>query len=154
MDRCSGGARLDTFRVLVIVALGNAVVWGLFFWRRRRLITRTRAAVERSGETWIIPPENVFYQGTLRGIVSIKTLGAMGLAPSRIIFIPPLGRNMEYVLADIASVSESTWFAGNYRSGRPFLTLKLANGAEVGFQVRNHQRWMQEIRSRIPSRPA
>jgi len=142
---------LDTFRVLLIVVLANALVWGLFFWQRSRLIARTRAAVERSGESWVILPDNGFYQGMLRGVVSTKTLGAMGLTPSRLIFIPPWGRNMEYALKDVVEVSENTWFAGNYRSGRPFMILKFNDGSEVGFQTRSHQRWMEEIRSRIPS---
>jgi len=85
----------------------------------------------------------------LKGIVSTKTMGAMGLTDTTLIFIPPLGRNMEYPLKDVVEASENTWFAGNYRSGRAFLILKLRDGKEVGFQVGNHQRWMEEIRSRI-----
>lgn len=142
---------MNVLRVLGIIALGNAVVWGLFFWQRRRLSVKTRETVERSGETWVISPENGFYQGMLRGIVSTKTMGAMGLTESQLIFIPPLGRNMIYPLKDVIGVSENTWFAGNYRGGREFMILKLADGNEVGFQVSNHQRWMQEIQSRIQS---
>lgn len=140
-----------TLKVLIIVALANAVVWGLFFWQRRRLIVRTRLAVERLGETWVIPPENGFYQSMLRGVVSVNTMGAMGLTDSKLIFIPPWGRNMEFALADVVGVSENKWFAGNYRNGRQFLILKFADGHEVGFQTRNHQRWTEEITSRIPS---
>lgn len=140
---------MDIFRVLIIVALVNALVWGLFFWQRRRLIDRTRVAVERSGESWVIPPENGSYQGMLKGTISTKTMGAMGLTDSRLIFVPPWGRNMEYAIKDMVEVSENTWFAGNYHSGRPFIILKLADGSEVGFQTRNHQRWMEEIRLRI-----
>lgn len=141
---------MDILKVLIIIVLGNALIWGLFFWQRRRLIDRTRVAVERSGESWVIPPEKGSYQGMLRGI-STKTMGAMGLTDSRLIFIPPWGRNMEYAIEDMVAVSENTWFAGNYWSGRPFIILKLADGTEVGFQTRNHQRWMEEIRSRIRS---
>jgi hypothetical protein len=139
---------LDALRVLLIIALGNAVVWGLFFWQRRRLITKTRVAVEQSGEAWVILPENSYYQG-FRGPVSVKTMGAMGLTDSKLIFIPPLGRNMEYALKDVVEVSENTWFHGNYRNGSEFLILKLADGNEVGFQVRDIERWTREIRSRM-----
>jgi hypothetical protein len=141
---------LDAFRVVLIVVLGNALVWGLFFYQRGRRIAKTRMAVERSGETWVIPPENAFYQG-FRGPVSVKTMGAIGLTPIRVIFIPPLGRNMEYPLKDVVEVSENTWFHGNYRDGRPYMILKLADGKEVGFQTRNHQRWIEEVKSRMPS---
>lgn len=140
---------MQTLKVLAAIALVNAAVWGLFFWQRRRLIDRTRIALERSGESWVIPPESGYYQGMLGGIISAKTMGAMGLTDSKLIFIPPLGRNMEYPLRDVVGVSENTWFAGNYRMGRLFLILELADGKEVGFQVGSHQRWMEEIRSRI-----
>lgn len=142
---------MDVLRVLGIVALINAVVWGLFFWQRRRLIVKNRETVEHSGEAWVIPPEKAFYQGMLRGIVSTRTMGAMGLTENKLIFIPPLGQSKEYLLRDVVGVSENTWFAGNYRNGKEFMILKLADGNEVGFQVGNHQRWMQEIESRIPS---
>lgn len=140
---------MDVIRLIAIIVLAQAAIWGLFFWQRRRLIEKTRAAVERSGETWVIPPENAYYQGMLRGIVSSKTMGAMGLTQTKLIFIPPLGSNKEYALSDIVTVSENTWFAGNYRGGRPFMIIKLADGNEVGFQVNNPQRWMGEIRSRL-----
>lgn len=140
---------MEVLKILGIIALANALVWGLFFWQRRRLIEKTRTAVERSGQSWVIPPEKGFYQGMLKGIVSTKTMGAMGLTDTKLIFIPPLGRNYEYPLKDVVEVSENTWFAGNYRSGRAFMILKLADGNEVGFQVGNHRRWMEEIRSRI-----
>lgn len=142
---------MDILKVLAIVVLGNVAIWSLFFWQRSRLKTKTREAVERLGETWVIAPENGFYQGMLKGVVSVKTMGAIGLTDSKLIFIPPLGRNMEYLLKDVAGVSENTWFAGNYRSGRPYLILKLADGNEVGFQVGDHQRWTEEIKTRIPS---
>lgn len=139
---------MDTLKLLGLIALGNAIVWGLFFWQRRRLMDKTRVAVEQSGESWVIPPEKGFYQG-FKGIVSVKTMGAIGLTESRIIFIPPLGRNMIYPLKDIAETSQNTWFRGNYHNGRAFVILKLADGNEVGFQVDNEQRWVEEIRSRI-----
>ena len=69
---------MDTLKVLGIVLLGNAVIWSLFFWQRSRLKAQIREAVERTGKTWIIPPENAFYQG-FKGLVSVKTMGAIGL---------------------------------------------------------------------------
>lgn len=143
---------MEVLKVLAIIAVVNAFVWGLFFRQRRRVIEKTRLAMERSGESWVIPPENGFYQGMLRGIVSTKTMGAMGLTDDKLIFIPPLGHNAEYPLKDIVGISENTWFAGNYRNGRPFMILKFSDGNEVGFQVGNQQRWVEEIRSRINAR--
>jgi len=140
---------LETLRVLGIVALVNAVIWGLFFWQRSRLKAKTREAIERSGQVWVIPPENAFYQGMLRGFVSTKTMGAMGLTEAELIFIPPLGPNKVYQLRDIVGLDVNRWFAGNYRNGKEFMIIKLVDGNEVGFQVSNHQRWMEEIRSRI-----
>lgn len=136
---------------ILIFVLINALVWGLFFWQRGRLIKKTKTKVEQSGGTWVIPPEKAFVQWMLRGIISVKTMGAMGLTTNKLIFIPPLGSNKEYLLSDVVEVSENTWFAGNYRSGNAFMIVKLADGNEVGFQVSNYQRWMTEIKARIPS---
>jgi hypothetical protein len=137
--------------VFLVAAIGfiNGLVWGLFFWQRGRRMASTRAEVERSGEIWVLPPDKAYYQG-LRGRVSVSTMGAMGLTDSRLIFIPPWGRNMVYPLRDVVEISQNTWFAGNYRNGRAFMILKLADGNEVGFQVRDIQRWTEEIRSRMP----
>ncbi len=139
---------MELVRILAIVALVNGGVWGLFFWQRARLMERTRVAIERSGESWVIPPEKSFYQ-TYRGFVSVKTMGGAGLTNDSIIFIPPLGRNMIFPLKDIVDLSENTWFAGSYRNGRAFIIMKLADGREIGIQVSNEQLWMQEIRARM-----
>ncbi len=139
---------MDMLKDIGLFALIFGGVWGLVFWLRARRTVSTRRAIERSGETWVIPPENSFYQGFWRS-VSVKTMGAMGLTDSRLIFIPPLGRNMIYPLKDVVDISSDTWFHGNYRNGRAFMILKLADGREVGFQVRDIQRWTEEIRSRM-----
>lgn|GEM_PF-1369518 len=138
--------------VLLVAAIGfiNGLVWTLFFWYRGRRMANTRAAVERSGQTWVMPPENSYYQGS-RGRASVSTMGAMGMTDTDLIFIPPLGRNAVYPLKDVVDISSNTWFHGNYRNGREFMILKLADGREVGFQVRGIQRWTEEIRSRMPS---
>lgn len=125
-----------------------AFVWGLFFWQRRRRNAMTRAEVERSGESWVIPPENSYYQG-FWGFFSVKTMGGIGLTEDKLIFIPPLGRNMIFPLKDVVSLGESIWFHGNYRNGRAFLTLKMADGKEAGFQVSSEQRWMEELKARV-----
>lgn len=141
---------MDVLKVLGIVVFGNALVWTLFFWQRRRQMDRVRAVIERSGETWIIAPEKSFFQG-FAGPVSVKTMGAIGLTENNLMFIPPLGRNMVYPLKDVVELSQNAWFHGNYRNGREFLILKLAGGKEVGFQVGDIQRWTEEIRNRMPS---
>lgn len=141
---------MDTLMVLGYILFGNAVVWSLFFWQRNRRMAITRQLVEATGKGWVIPPEKSYYQG-FKGFFSVKTMGAIGLAEDRIIFIPPLGRNYEYPLKDIVSLDANQWFAGNYRNGKEFVIIKMANGTEAGFQVSNHQRWMEEIRSRMSS---
>jgi len=144
---------LEVLKTLASIALINAAVWGLFLWHRRVLMAKAWAEIERAGESWVIPPQSGYYHGMLRGIISAKTAGAMGLTDSVLIFIPPLGGRIEFALKDMVGVSDNTWFAGNYRIGRLFLILEFANGRKVGFQVDNHQRWMQELKSRIPSAP-
>jgi len=102
-----------------------------------------------SGERLVIRPEIGFYQGMIRGIVSTKTYGVIALTDRRLVFRKPIGRDIDIPLSQIAEISENEWFAGNYRGGREYLILKLADGSEKAFQVKNHAGWMRELGSRL-----
>ena len=130
--------------VAVAIAVGAAAL-ALALYRAANL----KRQLGRSGERVLFGPELGFYQGMIRGIVSTKTYGVIALTDRRLIFRKPIGRDIEIPLSQITAVSENEWFAGNYRGGREFLILKLADASEKAFQVKDHAGWMRELRSRL-----
>jgi len=138
--------------VLVVVAI-IAVVGILSLLvlrvRLRRQGADLRRALERSGERLLFGPEVGYYQGTIRGIVSLSTYGVIALTDHRLVFRKPLGRDIDIALSQVAAIAENKWFAGNYHGGRKFLILRLADGTEKAFQVKNHDGWMHELGSRV-----
>ena len=117
--------------------------------RFRRQGAHLKRALERSGERLLFGPEVGYYQGTIRGIVSLSTYGVIALTDRRLVFRKPVGADIDIPLSQIDGISENKWFAGNYRNGRKFLILRLADGTEKAFQVKNHDGWMRELGSRV-----
>ena len=115
----------------------------------RRLGPDLNRVIARSGEKLVIGPETGHYTAMIRGIIATKTYGVIALTDRRLIFRKPIGRDIEIPLSQITAVSENEWFAGNYRGGREFLILKLADASEKAFQVKDHAGWMRELRSRL-----
>lgn len=135
---------------VVILVLGilaaQGIVWGLIFRRLRGQSAALKSALELAGENILIGPMVGLYQKA--GVVSVRTTGAIALTDRRIVFRKPFGGEIDLPLSRIVGISENPWFQGNYRSGRMFLILKLADGTEVAFQVKNHDEWVRELRSR------
>jgi hypothetical protein len=134
--------------ILGILAI-QGVVWLLIFRRWRNQEIQLAEEINSSGETLVIEPEVDFFQGTAKCFVSYKTYGVAALTNRSLIFRKPLGKDLVIQLSDIQKISENTWFAGNYKSGRDFLILKLKNGQEIGFMLKDQDRWVREIRSRM-----
>jgi len=143
---------LDLSHIVLLIAAAIAVqivAWSLILWRFRRQVAALQDTLNRSGESIVIPPGIGLYQRSIRGIVSLKTQGVIALTDRRLVFRKPIGGDIEIPLSQVAEVSENKWFKGNYRGGRKFLILKLADGAEVAFMVRRRRRWSLEIAARI-----
>jgi len=135
---------------LVIVAIPIA---GFLFGIRhmRRQAAGLKKELDSAGEPIVLGPEVGFYQGSLGGIVSLKTQGVVALTNRRIVFRQPLGKDIEFRLPQIHGVSENAWFQGNYRGGRSFVILTLGDGTQSALMVKDHDLWMQEIRGRLTS---
>jgi hypothetical protein len=95
----------------------------------------------------VIGPERS-YCNIMKGRVSVKTMGIIALTDRRLIFRGPLGMNSDIPFDQIAETSRNKWWQGNYRNGREFLILRLTDGNEIAYQVRDIDRWEQEIRSK------
>lgn len=132
--------------LLLVVLVGlQAAVWAAVFVRLRRLRDGMQRDLSLTGETALIGPERGHYSGGTPPHSMVKSLGVIALTRHRIVFLKPLGPPIEIPVSRIAEVSESKWFRGHYRGGRAFLVLRLDDGSEVGFQVREHDRWVREL---------
>jgi len=143
---------MTAVRVVLMVLGLNALVWGLvlawFKWRAGVLTRMLDATCASTGECLLIGPERGYYN-VMKGRVSAKTMGIIALTDRRLIFNGPLGMNADIPFDQIADTSRNKWWKGNYRNGREFMILRLRDGNEVAFQVKNVDRWMQEIQPRI-----
>ena len=131
--------------IAVVGILALLLLHVRFRWQGAHL----KRAVERSGERLLFGPEVGYYQGTIRGIVSVSTYGVIALTDRRLVFTKPIGGDIDISLSQVAEIAENKWFAGNYHNGRKFLILRLADGTQKAFQVKNHDGWMHELGSRV-----
>jgi len=139
----------DARAVVGILAVAGILILLVFRTWLRRQGADLKRALEGSGERLVFGPEVGFYQRMICGIISMKTYGVMALTDHRLVFRKPIGKDIEIALSQVAEIRENKWFAGTYRGGRKFLILRLADGTEKAFQAKNHDRWMQELRSRV-----
>jgi len=138
--------------LILLIAGAQGALWGLIFLLFRSQGAGLRRAVETSGEAVVLGPQVGLYQKS--GVVSVKTLGVIVLTDRRLIFRKPLGKDIEIPLPQVAGLSENKWFHGNYRSGKQFLIVKLTDGQEIGFVLKNHALWMNELTARTNTIPA
>jgi hypothetical protein len=139
---------MSTTHIILLVALLvglQVAVWSAVFLRLKRQRVALQRELSLTGETAIIGPEWGHYSGGTPPHSIVKTLGVIALTRSRLIFLRPLGAPLEVPTARIAEIGAGKWFRGHYRGGRAFLILKLDDGSELGFQVRDHDRWRREL---------
>ncbi len=136
---------MNTLSTVVVIA---AIPAAAFLWSIRHMRRQGANLVKEigeSGEAILAGPERGLYQTAPGGIVSLKTEGMAALTDKRIIFRPPLGKDIEIPISQIKSISENQWFQGNYRSGRNYLILDLESGSQVAFMVKSQEVWVREL---------
>jgi hypothetical protein len=121
-----------------------ALLVALAIWRFRQLIAGLGQSIVESGEEIVIGPERGLYVRAA-WIASLKTEGAIALTDQRLVFRKPIGGDISLPLADIEFMSLKKWYRGEYRGGRQWLILKLADGSEVAFMVRDPELWTQRM---------
>ncbi len=140
---------MNTVTTLVAIAAIPAagLLWGIRHTMRQGVSLAKE--IGESGESILAGPERGLYQTAPGGIVSLKTEGVAALTDKRIIFRPPLGKDIEIPISQIRSLSENQWFQGNYRSGRNYLILDLDNGSQAAFMLKSQETWVLELGGRI-----
>lgn len=140
--------------VLLIVLGANAVMWLLIIlgWRHQRakLTKSLTDDLAFTGEHLLLGPQNGYYAMT-KGRVSVRSMGVMALTTKRLIFRVMFGKGFDIPMEDVTEITQARWFEGMYRNGREFLILQLRDGGRIGFQMKNHSAWMEEIRRQIAS---
>lgn len=134
--------------VLVVVAGVNALVWGLLIFLLSSRSRKLSQDLANSGESVLMGPVRGLLQ-TMRGVVSLRTGGVVALTERRIVFLKPLGGELEIPLSAIKNVTTSTWFAGNYRGGREWLIIERLDGSKMAFMVSNAGIWACAMQARI-----
>jgi hypothetical protein len=137
--------------VLTILAV-NALMWVvLLVWLRgrlRRCDAQVRALVQ-AGEQFLVEPAIGTYRGATDRYGKVKGTGVVALTDRRVLCAKAVGALVEVPLADVVGVREDKWFLRSYSGGRQHVIMKLRDGVEVGFQVRDHARWMDLLRARV-----
>jgi hypothetical protein len=104
-----------------------------------------RDEVGRLGEEWVIPLEGASYRGARHTYGRVKGNGVAGLTRRRVVFEPLLGTGFSVPLVRVTGVRVSRWFLGAARVSGSHLVLALDDGNEVGFFVRDRERWLRAL---------
>jgi hypothetical protein len=104
-----------------------------------------RDDVEMRGEQWVIPLESASYRGATHTYGRVKGNGVAGLTDHRVVFEPLIGKGFTIPLARVTGVKVTRWFLGAARASGRHLVLTLDDGNEVGFFVRDQERWLSAL---------
>jgi hypothetical protein len=104
-----------------------------------------RDEVDRLGEEWVIPLEGASYRGAQHTYGRAKGNGVAGLTRRRVVFEPFIGQGFSVPVVRMTDVRESRWFLGAARVRGMHLVFTLDDGNEVGFFVRDRERWLRAL---------
>jgi hypothetical protein len=104
-----------------------------------------RDDVELRGEEWVIPLESASFRGAVHTYGRVKGNGVAGLTDRRVVFEPLIGKGFSVPLFRVTGVRLSRWYLGAARASGKHLVLKLDDDNEVGFLVRDDERWLTAL---------
>ena len=134
--------------IVAILALNALLWWAALAWMRGRL-RRTDAELRglvQDDERFVVEPAVGNYRGATARFGKVKGTGVVALTDRRILCAKAVGKWIEVPLAEVVGVREDEWFLRSY-NGTPHLIVKLRDGVEVGFQVRDRARWLEALRA-------
>ena len=134
-----------------VVICGNVIVWILIFWRIRRQLSVLCEEMKRSGDSIIVEPETGTFRGSSKHFGMIKSLGVIMLTEHMLIFRKVCTSDIRIPVSEIAKVSKNVWFLQSYHNGKEHLILKLNDGTQIGFIVKDVNRWIRELSSKMAS---
>ena len=139
---------METYQVVLLIAAPAAGLVCMVFWLRGRY-GRIRAELDleirQSGEGILVFPEAGSFRGARSRYGRLKCDGVIAATDRRIVFRKLIGAGLEVLLADVVGLREDKWFLQSYRSGRRHLILQTRDGNEIGFLVRDNERWKRAL---------
>ncbi len=134
---------------LVLIAAAAALTFlflliGIIRRARRRCRNRLEgrlSELRRSGEATLIEPQPGSFRGASSGLSCVKCDGFISLTGRRLIFQRLFGHGIEITLPDVTAVLEQKTFLAARRKGRTHLVLRIGDGSEIGFFVRDVGEW-------------
>ena len=123
------------------VAIINVVIWRVLRGKIAKLPPLLLAELQAMGEHVVIAPEPGIYRGGTGSFSRVKSIGAIALTRSRVVFRGAFGSQVDVPLPQVAGLREDKWFLRAYRGGRLHLIVRTVAGDEVGFFVKDHEAW-------------
>lgn len=137
--------------IIALVVAANASVWILVFWRIRRQMIMLQEDMRRIDKIAVIAPESASFRGSTDRFGMVKSLGVIMLTEKMLIFRKVSASEMRIPLSEIADISKYAWFLKSYHSGKEHLILRLNDGTQVGFIVKDVNRWIRELTAKRPA---
>ena len=150
---------MDTGRLVLVIVLGaglvQVAVWILLVrsWRTRtnRFLAEFRARADAIGERLIAGPEGAVYRGGTRPYSAVKGNGTIILTDRRLVFRKLTGGMVEVPAPIIVGARQSRTFRGSRVGGATHLVVTTADGAEVGFFVKDINEWERALGTTRPA---
>ncbi len=131
--------------VMAVTVVVAVVAMRRFGGQAEQRADALRDDVGLRGEEWVVPLESVSYRGATYTYGRVKGNGVAGLTDRRVVFEPLIGKGFTVPLARVTGVRVTRWFLGAARASGKHLVLTLDDGNEVGFLVRDLERWLSAL---------
>ena len=131
--------------VMAITVVVAVVAMRRFGTQAEQRADSLRDDVALRGEEWVIPLESASYRGATHTYGRVKGNGVAGLTDRRVVFEPVIGKGFAIPLTRVIGVRVTRWFLGAARASGKHLVLTLDDGNEVGFMVRDDERWLTAL---------
>ncbi|OPX21630.1 MAG: hypothetical protein B1H04_06330 [Planctomycetales bacterium 4484_123] len=138
---------------VAVVAVGSLVAFVVGLRRRwGRLKRELTRELQTCGEAVLIGPEAGSFRGARRGYGRIRCDGIICATERRVIFQKLMGSRIEIALSEVTGIREARWFLHRGRVGWLHLILIMRDGNEIGFYVRDNERWKRalDLEAQVP----
>ena len=142
---------METKYIILIVAGVVAVdlfvtLFVVLRTRRSGLEAEMTAELAGCGETLLAAPEAGSFRGAKFDYGKVKCDGVIAATEKRLIFRKLIGARVEVPLSDVVDVKAEKSFLHARRLGVTHLVLHTREGNEIGFFVRDVNRWIDLLR--------
>jgi hypothetical protein len=114
--------------------------------RQKKLMESISREIAVESGSILIQPESGSFRGSTQKYGKVKCDGVIYLTTERIVFRPLMGKNIiKLNLFEIQNISIEKAFLGQWRAGMKVMVLHLTDSTQIGFYVKDHNNWKQDI---------